>query len=1463
MSLQGFHPLIQRWFTETYGKPTAVQEEAWPRIARGEHVLALAPTGSGKTLTAFLAAIDRLVRGIYPPQALSVLYVSPLKALNEDIRRNLLEPIAALRTCFEVRGLPFPELRVDTRSGDTSPGERRRFLKTPPAILALTPESLAIMLLNPRSRIILAGVRYLILDEIHAVLGTKRGSFLSCQVDRLALAAGEFQRVSLSATVRPPEGAAEFVGGLKPLEGGYENRQVSVVAPPAEKQIDVVIDFPPDETENRRPDRYGRRYTVLINTIRERIARNQTGGGSSTLVFTDSRRRAERIAFLLNEAAGETIAFTHHGSLSREVRREVEAGLVSGRLPCVVATSSLELGIDIGRVAEVILAGSPASAAGALQRIGRSGHGVGLVSRGRLLPFSGLDLLASAALGGALRDREIEETRAIENPLDILAQIILALCVEKNRYVDDLYHTLRGFYVFKTLSRSAYDRVIRMLLGRYDTLRLRELKPRLYLDGETGELSPLKGTLLLLYTSGGVIASRGAYSLRTPEGTKIGELDEEFVWERRIGDCFDFGNRSWRILSIGSEAVEVSPLPAGVDFTPFWRAEAAFRSPVLARRILEIFDPLAEGNRDYFTGAGLSDSAFRELTDFVLSQKSAQGGLSLPGKGFIPVEIVDDPVGRGDSYQIILHSFRGGMVNYPLAMALAEELEEAVQSRVEAFPDDNALLLLLPRSVPGAPEELFIRCLRALGEIRGDKLRGEGQFYRRFESSGFFGASFREAAERSLLLPRTGFGKRTPLWVLRQRAKRLFDGVASYGDFPAVAEAWRSCLRDRFDLRGFTGLLRDIREGRVAVSFFRTRTPSPFARDLVWRETNTLLYEYDERPDLRKGGPSLSGMVIEEALDNARSRPPLSPGTAADFCARLRRELPGWAPEDEWSLAEWVKERVAIPQDEWEVLLRVLPEELREHYGEDPTLGGKIGPVLREGAVSPVVVHREQAPAWKKDAPALLDSWLRYEGPLPLSRIGAVFGLTAAEAEGAADALAGTGVLVREVTVGEESALICDRENLEFLLRLSRKRARREVKERPASLLAPFLARRQGILPPRVSHDSRPLPWETLGGYSAPAALWEGDILPVREPAYSGETLDQKLRAGELLWYGTGKERAAFCSPEDMDIAGGSELGRVPPFAGRRDPAFFDFPKDFWEIKEALGLDSSSCAGALWEEVWKGRLSADSWEPVRRGLIRGFIPREEESLPVRPQGMPKRLPRALRDRWRTGPPVPGRWFSLEPDYGTGVSGGGFTDADPLEEEALERDRARLLLKRWGILCRPLLERELPHLSWARLLPAIRRLELAGEVIAGRFFLGINSLQFAAPEIPGELDKAEGETSIYWMNAADPASPAGLAVEGLDPRLPPRQQNTRICFRGSELLVIARRGGMDIDIFIPPEDPDLGNALAFLSFPRIRAVNPAGKITIERINGRSAASGEYAEALKARGFLPDRGKLILW
>ena len=1516
-----FHPIINAWFAETYGKPTPVQEEAWPLISKGEHVLALAPTGSGKTLTGFLAAISRFACGTYEAGALSVLYVSPLKALNEDIRRNLIFPLEGIRAAFEKAGEEFPAIRVDTRSGDTPQSERRRFLSMPPSILALTPESLGIILLNPRGRQILSAVRYVIIDEIHTALGSKRGSFLSCQIDRLSMVAGEFQRVALSATVKPPEAAADFAGGLKKTSGGYEKRKVHIVAPQDKKQLEFQVVFPDtktkrknaaDEAEFTGVDRYGKRYTELIKFIIERIkaARRKeedtpgnAGQGKvpnrTILVFTDSRRRAERISYLLNRAAeedpelaGQPLAYTHHGSLSKEVRRSVEKALAAGEIPCVAATGSLELGIDIGGVDEVILAGSPGSSAAALQRMGRSGHGVGRTSRGWIIPFHGMDLLQAAAVSGAMEEKELETTSCIENPLDLLAQILLALCAEKDRNEDELYETIRGFYVYRNLSRKSYDGVIRMLAGAYEGTRLRELKRHIFRDDETKTLSAAPGALILLYTSGGVITSTGHYSLRLAPGTegagtKIGELDEEFVWERRLGDSFDFGNRSWRITNISDEAVEAVPLSGGADYAPFWKGDNIYRGPNLSRRMLEILDGYypkawtslkAEKMLNRFSG-----EAREALEDFLRSQWSFQKGMPMPGPSFIPIEIIDDPAGRGDAYSIIFYSFRGGAINFPLSLALAQDMEKEYGQRVQGAASDDAVFLRLPRSLGADPASTVTESLRRLG--RDEK--GEACFRDRLESSGVFGAAFREAAERSLVLPRSPYGKRMPLWVTRQKSKRLFDAVRRYRDFPATAEAWRTCLKEKFDMEGFSSLLEEIGSGSIVIDFFKTRRPSPFSRELAWAENNLLMYEYDERPDLlgppsdNSIGPSLSDQVISGALGNAALRPVLKKELINDFCRRLRRELPGWAPEDALNLSEWIKERVAVPSnsegpdsgDEWETLLRQVPEELAAVLHEDKTLGGKIGFLKRDGANTGVIVHREWAKKWRSmDAAALaadcLGLWLRFQGPISVSRIAGVFGLSPAEAEEAIKALYEQGDLALDVVVQEETGLVCNRENLELLLRLSRRKQKPELKERPARFLAPFLARRQGITGIANNAAKPGEPWKSLRGFSAPAKLWETEFFPCRCPAYSGETLDREIREGKLLWYGTGREKAAFCRPEELDLL--LPDSPEPRITGKD---FFDTPRNFWEIKDALvqhaELGINDIAKILWEEVWRGSLSADSWEPLRKALENDFaFPETSAHAAEYGTGAPGRrsfrVPRAIRERWRTGTPVRGNWFSLAAD----AAAVDLQDEDPLETEELNRERVRLLLDRWGILARSLLEREAPLLSWSGLLPAMRRMELAGELVAGRFFSGINSLQFASPGIAGELEEAEAGQGIYWMNAADPASPAGFPAEGIigvkaDSQPVRRVSSSRLCFRGAELVAQTSRGGKELNVYIPPDDPGIAEALAFVKIPRTRNVHPEIKICIEKVNGKSAASSAYSEILTSFGFVKDRGILILW
>ena len=1476
---QSFHPIIRSWFAETYGQPTSVQAEAWPLIERGEHVLALAPTGSGKTLTAFLSAISRFCAGddtAYPADKLSVLYVSPLKALNEDIKRNLLEPLTAIRERFEKEELIFPPVHVETRSGDTPQSERRRFLIRPPSILALTPESLAILLLNPKARQVLSDVKYLIIDEIHSVLGNKRGAFLSCQIDRLAEAAGEFQRISLSATVRDPQIAAEFVGAL--ADG--RARTVQIVAPPSEKKIEFSVEYPDIENDIdqkatpeiknelfARIDKFGKRYTVLINYILRRIDE-----GAHLLVFVESRRRAERLCYFLNSAAGRlagqtfggAIAFTHHGSLSKELRRSVEKGLAEGSLPCVVATASLELGIDIGSVDEVVLAGSPANVSQALQRIGRSGHGVGRTSRGKLFAFHGMDLLMGAALKDAVDERDIEKIRPIENPLDILAQIILALCVEKKWNIDELYAHLRGFYTFRNINRDSYNRTVRMLAGLGAKSRLREIKPRIWLDKTLGEIGAIDSTLTLLYSSGGVIANRGMYSLRLADGTKIGELDEEFVYERRLGDCFDFGSRGWRITNIGPESVEAVPLETRVDFIPFWKADAVFRSGNLTERVLAI---LASYNRTASVDC-LEGTAQKSLKAFLDSQKGAQGGIPLTDNKTIVVEITEGTeLNREfsrDFCSVLIHSFRGGAVNYPLSLALCQELEETLKVRVETFSNDDSILFFLPRL--GVENEntfklqdLFRRALAALETAgSGGLCRGERLFRDRLETSGVFGANFREAAERSLLLPKAGFGKRTPLWIMRQRSRRLFDAVAAEDGFPAIAEAWRSCLVDIFDIDGFRELLASINNGTVNLLFFHSKTPSPFSGDIVNQEINGLIYETDERKDLAGSSASLSDRVIEEALGSSALRPVLKAGIVNDFTEKLRREKTGWAPENDIALTEWVKERIAIPIDEWEALTGALAEK--------PDTSGKIKIVKRSGAMIASVVHIEWEETWENEALSLLGPWLRYEGPVSIKRICEVFGVKESAADDAVSALVEIDEAVRDVALGDETGqkdgLVCDRENLDMLLRLSRKKARPVIKEQPASMLVPFLALRQGIVSRTATNAAFR---KELYAWTAPAKLWEAEILCARNKSLEPEAIDREIREGRLVWYGTEKEKIGFCSPEDLDLA---LVGDLRKDAGGMErlltSGFFDKLRNFWEIKDELtrsenDTDTRTCAEDLWREVWLGGLSADTLEPVRRGIEFGFVPKEinfqldTESVPF---GRRPRVPRALRDRWRSGAPVTGNWFSLLMD-------GAESPGTPLEEESLNRERVRLLLDRWGILCRPLLEHEAPVFGWSKLLPTIRRMELAGELVAGRFFDGINSLQFASPAIARELEEAEAMREIYWMNAIDPASPCGLSIEGLGYQPCARNAANRLYFRGADLIAISNKNARDIQLFPDHTDPNLPQLINMFKIPRTRKVLSEKNVIIEKINGQVAANSVYAPGFREAGFTTDRGRLCFW
>ncbi|HET7839222.1 MAG TPA: helicase-related protein, partial [Rectinemataceae bacterium] len=817
-----------------------------------------------------------------------------------------------LRSLVAERGAAFPDIRVATRTGDTSQAERRRMVSRPPSILVTTPESLCLILDSPKARQVLAELRLLILDEVHALSDSKRGSLLACAVGRLALLAGEFQRLALSATLRPPDAVAAFVGGralsYRGEEAVYTPRRVSIVSPPAEKRIELSVEFPAAPV----PDSPGApaggfiaeaedsRYAAVIPFMLARIRANR-----STIVFCDSRRRAERIAFLLNEAGGEGTAWAHHGSLSREARRVVEERMRAGELACVVATASLELGIDIGGVDEVILAGAPPAVSSALQRVGRSGHGVGETSRGLILPFYGMDLLLSAAASRAVDERAVEESRPLSCPLDILAQVLLSLSAEGPRRSDALYDIVRSFPPFETLPRGLFDSTLEMLAGRYSSARLRELESRVALDRASGVVTAGDGVRTLLYSSGGAIPDRGMYSLRVRGSrTRIGELDEEFVWERKVGDAFSFGAQAWRIVEIGSEAVEVLPLGREADFMPFWKAGSRFRSPELAERSLALLDSLAPLGPE--ASASLLEAEYhfapeaaRALVIFIGLQKAAGGSSpSLPGSRRIAIEANSDPARRGDATRLVIHTLRGAAINETLALALAGAWEEEAGLPIQVIADDDSILALIP--MLGGEGEAAATAARLLAALAAPG-RLEALVRSRLEGTGLFGAQFRENAGRAILLPRGLPGKRTPLWITRLRAKKLFEAVRGFEDFPVTVETWRSCLGELLDLEGTRALVSAIALGDIEIGSFSTRSPSPFSREAIWKETNEFLYRGDALE--ARAASSVSDRVVAEALRSSRLRPRLDPELVADFVRRLKRLVPGWGPEDGFELA--------------------------------------------------------------------------------------------------------------------------------------------------------------------------------------------------------------------------------------------------------------------------------------------------------------------------------------------------------------------------------------------------------------------------------------------------------------------------------------------------------------------------------------------------------------------------------
>jgi len=1527
-ALAVFHPVIRRWFRRSYSGPTDIQLRSWPAIATGEHVLLTSPTGSGKTLCAFLWAVNQLLTGTWPSGSTGVLYVSPLKALNNDIRRNLVHPLRQIRECFAAEGIPCPEIRILTRSGDTPTRERQQMLRRPPEILITTPESLNLLISSPRARENLRSLRTVILDEIHAIAADKRGTHLITAVDRLVLLSGEFQRIALSATVKPVTRIAGWVGGYRllreqgaPTGGGetaraepvYRKREVAILQSTSCKQLELGVGSPglqgdptrvasqPDPTSPIPTSAREAFWSRLVADIKSRVRANR-----STLIFTNTRRHAEKLARLINEGEQTQLAYAHHGSLSKEIRLVVEQRLKHGELSAIVATSSLELGIDIGSLDEVLLVQTPFSVSSALQRIGRAGHGVGEVSRGRLYCTHGRDLLNAALMARSIAEQDIEEIHPVEAPLDLLAQIILSMTAIRTWQADELYETLRASSPYHDLSRTNYDLVLEMLAGRYGEQYLRELKARLSWDKLDNTLRAKRGVLPLIYRSGGTIPDRGYYDLRIQHsGAKVGELDEEFVWERKVGDTFNLGTQNWKIVRIDSKNVGVVPWNGPINITPFWRAERAGRDFPYSERVGLFLESCNESlNRhadaqiaDTLVSACSFKQASAEALVAFLKQQRATTGCELPHRHHLLIEHVEGPLARASFSRVILHTLWGSRVNYPFSLILeAAWADKHRNSGIEVLADDDCVLIV-PSDSDGFSVDELLSLVRSKDMER--LLRSS------LEGSGFFGARFRENAARALLLPRSNLDRRIPLWLTRMRAKKLLQGVIAYGEFPILLETWRNCLQDEFDLSSLELVLSELQQGRIRRSEIWTSSPSPFAENISWIQTNEHMYRSDGLSV--RGGSAVGQEVIREILYSTHLRPRIAPELAAELQSKLQRIAQGYAPEPGEEFLDWVKERLLVEDSEWKQLI----EAVRRDHAPDPPnedlvteeIANKLVRHRLPGAEVWMVSALEQMPrilhslasAGTRDLDELIEQlevdeqffspgclarvrrfiastgagreqvehhlsalvaeWLRFYGPVSLSWIANCFGLTPAGVESLLDTPVESGTVVVDQLTRESSSLqVCDADNLEILLRLSRKGGRPAFTAQKPDRLALFMALQQGLVDREHRGSSlvdlrRVL--ESLFGFPAPVRLWEEEIFPARLKPYYGSWLDELLRGSELQWFGCGRQRIAFSFASDLELfleseepgEAGEQQSLLPSSRGKYS---------FWELVDHSGSTPADTTRKIWELVWKGELASDSFDVLRRAAAGGFrLPLDRSrgggGKRIARRGAPGR---AGYDRWRASHPLAGSWYGI--DRGP--------EADPLEEEELARERVRQLLQRYGIIFREIVTRELSPLRWSRIFRTLRIMELSGEILSGHFFEGIYGLQFISHRGFRILRDGMPEEAIYWINAADPASPCGLGLPITG--LPPRLASNHLVYHGSMLVLVSKRRGAEVQLRVKPKDSSLHDYLRVFTDLLSRDAAPRKTVRVERINGLPAGQSPYMGAFLEYGFLNEYRGLVL-
>jgi len=1505
--LSAFHPPVREWFETVFPAPTRPQRLGWPAIARGDSTLILAPTGSGKTLAAFLWCINRLMFSDTPPDAerCRVVYISPIKALAVDVERNLQAPLVGIAQAARRMNFPFHEPSVAIRTGDTPQAERARFSRHPSDILITTPESLYLMLTSGVREMLLS-VEAVIVDEIHALVPSKRGSHLALSIERLEHLTGrKLQRIGLSATQRPLEEVARFLGGCvattTPKQAGAESgetdalsefaspefapvyRPVQIVDASEPKRFDLRVQVPMEDMSRfdtvelqpsghahgpARPSIWSAIHPQLLELVRSH---------RSTLIFVNNRRLAERIAGAVNELAEETLLRAHHGSVALEQRKAIEDNLKRGNIRGLVATSSLELGIDMGAIDLVVQIESPPSVASGMQRVGRASHNVGAVSNAVIYPKYRADLLACAAITKAMYAGNVESVHYPRNPLDVLAQHIVSLVAVESWHLEDLYALIRSAAPFAGLTRPVFENLLDMLSGRYPSDEFAELRPRITWDRIGNRLTARQGAKRIAILNGGTIPDRGLYGmflLGATKGARVGELDEEMVFESRVGDTFVLGATTWRIEEISHDRVLVSPAPGEPGMMPFWKGEALGRLAEFGRRIGELTRELLTLPRtaaftrlveQHSLDANAAENLLRYLEEQVLATQR------VPSDQDIVIEVCRDEL--GDRRICVMSPF-GSRVHAPWCMAAVAKLRTDRGLEVQSIWSDDGFILRIPDNDDPIDSDLL---LPSPQEFRDLVMRQIG-------SSSLFAAKFREAAGRALLLPKRRAGQRAPLWQLRKRASDLLAVAARFSSFPLILECYRECLRDYFDMPAALEILSCIERGEIHVTRLESERPSPFAASLLFSYVANYIYDGDAPLAERRAQVlSIDASQLQEILGDTDLRELLDPAALEEVESRLQFLDPEYharhadglhdlllklgdlsaseivlrsaGPEVAESVTELVNARRAVSV-RIAGASRYIPVEYASRYRD--ALGVPLPPGLPD-----IFLERT------KDAlREIVRRYARTHGPFTTQEVAARYGLLPDAVSIVLRALYGSGqVLEGEFRPRGVHHEWCDPEVLQQLRRKSLARLRKEVEPVEQAVFARFLTRWQGVAVQRRGMDALLDVIESLQGAALLASELEREILPARLADYRTGDLDTLMAAGEIAWVGlepVGDRdgRIALYLTDSLPLLlPPDELRAAGPAFSERAQKIEDFLRKsgasfFAQIHAALAGFPRDTQDALWELTWAGRATNDTLHPLRSLLFPSDRKRDRSILAEGPPGSPELL-RRMRSRASAGGTPQGRWSLVRQRIVT-----------PLTVTQWSANVTQQLLARHGIVMRETaLAEDIPG-GYPSIYPALKTMEESGWIRRGMFVAGLGAAQFAMPAAvemlrTQRMDPAAPEA--IFLAAADPANPYGTilpwprlqAGEETGARGMSRTRGAEVILVNGLLAAFVRRQNPSLCVFLPDSEPErtqLGPTLAHkLAELAVRWQGRRSGMLIGEINDAPTREHFLAQFLLDAGF----------